>query len=129
MLQLPLQPDKIVQDFWEKITNQSRSSTESNKAGKDKDVRRITFFVDGTVKVHSKLEKAHVATFYTDQQKIKGEIYLCVDPREVNMNIQVIMYKDIYNFDFAVQVLKFLTQCQKCTTEELVGKDSDKVRK
>ena len=72
--------DKLAQDFWERVTNQSRSSTES---GKDKDTRKITFYVDGTIYVHPKAEEEHVVAFYAPDQKVKGAMYLCMDPREV----------------------------------------------
>jgi hypothetical protein len=76
---------KIVQDFLEKITNQSRSSTESNK---DKEIRKITFYVDGNIYVHPKEEEEHIVAFYASDKKVKGAMYLCIDPREVNPNCE-----------------------------------------
>jgi hypothetical protein len=71
-----------IQDIWEKFTNRSRSSAESNK---DKDTRKVTFYVDGTIYVHPKEEKEHVVSFYSPGQKVKGGMYLCIDPREVHL--------------------------------------------
>jgi hypothetical protein len=116
-----------ITDIWEKFTNQSSRSSESSK---DKQLRKITFFVDGTVFVHPMAEQDHLAAFFTFDANLKDALYLCIDPREASINLAA-WYSSFCGYlqNFFVQVLKFLTKCQKCTKEELVGKDSDRVSK